>query len=576
MWEEDWALLGIEPTTDLAAIKKAYAARLKTTRPDDDADAYQALRGAYERAQQWARWEQQRPQDEVVAEVKAVVAPPSPPAPPVATPEPADEPLPAEVDPQALVADFHAYWRDRSDDALMAAWPALSHRLDDLPLSRRDEFSAAFAHWVLSEPGLPVALVSALNQQFGWLTDFRAERQIGPGLVQALHQALDGRLADHTAGPDLRRYAEPLLHLHRVLDRWWGAAAPMMAAVIGPVLERLLRSLDGGHLRRLGLRQREQKDLTTALDISVALRFGVCLLPLALLAFVQHGRLEKLGWSALAWLISGLCGMGFAWGCGTALWHGLVPKGMGARYHAWLHELRGRAWAPWLGLALLVAAGWLAWAHYGMHHAFSTAKTVPLKEAIEGVESVQLFSRDSLRGGYWLDLLGPLALGLVGLVLAWPRAATSGQVLAGQVLLLTYVIQVALEGPENGPWRGLTGPDVMDVLQGNVPVIATWFWCWAWLLLGGLVYEQRVAGADWLAWVVRPVTNVLGLGERWGLHFAVTPAFLMCGVLWLLDTELSLSTTLFPWAVVILAIGHLQARLEDHGLRWLASLADEG
>lgn len=54
MWEDDWALLGIEPTTELAVIKKAYALRLKVTRPDDDADAYQALRGAYERLQQWA------------------------------------------------------------------------------------------------------------------------------------------------------------------------------------------------------------------------------------------------------------------------------------------------------------------------------------------------------------------------------------------------------------------------------------------------------------------------------------------------------------------------------------------
>lgn len=52
MWEQDWALLGIAPTTELAAIKKAYALKLKTTRPDDDAAAYQALRGAYERAQQ--------------------------------------------------------------------------------------------------------------------------------------------------------------------------------------------------------------------------------------------------------------------------------------------------------------------------------------------------------------------------------------------------------------------------------------------------------------------------------------------------------------------------------------------
>jgi hypothetical protein len=56
MYASDWERLGLGPTRDIPAIKRAYALQLRTTRPDDDAQAYQALREAYERAQYWARY----------------------------------------------------------------------------------------------------------------------------------------------------------------------------------------------------------------------------------------------------------------------------------------------------------------------------------------------------------------------------------------------------------------------------------------------------------------------------------------------------------------------------------------
>lgn len=47
--------LGIGPDADERAIKRAYAAKLRTTRPDSDPEGFQALNEAYQAALAWAR-----------------------------------------------------------------------------------------------------------------------------------------------------------------------------------------------------------------------------------------------------------------------------------------------------------------------------------------------------------------------------------------------------------------------------------------------------------------------------------------------------------------------------------------
>lgn len=63
-----YALLGLATDADEIAIKRAYARRLKTTRPDDDPDGFQRLHEAYQHALQRSRARASRDDDTAIVE----------------------------------------------------------------------------------------------------------------------------------------------------------------------------------------------------------------------------------------------------------------------------------------------------------------------------------------------------------------------------------------------------------------------------------------------------------------------------------------------------------------------------
>lgn len=285
----DWQRLGLEsPTHELAVIKRAYAKKLRVTRPDDDAQSYQALREAYDRLVQFARWHAQEaaPADE---DLQAPAPPPEDPAPapplpdavlaaidllprsvpefepppvrppaPVAAPPPAPAPAqpqapasPPPPSPQAL-CEALVQQLQRGHAAVQAWLPTLQQQLDALPLQQRAEASARFADLVLQSNGLPLELLLLLEDHFGWLDDFRTARVLGLARAEALQQALDDLPRPITDPITLHRYAETRV-VGKLLEQGRKLRALLAIALMGHFLQWQLGTASVALLRRLGL-----------------------------------------------------------------------------------------------------------------------------------------------------------------------------------------------------------------------------------------------------------------------------------------------------------------------------------
>lgn len=564
MYASDWERLGIGPTRDIPTIKRAYALQLRSTRPDDDAQAYQALREAYERAQYWARHipdEDDEAGDEaeedgaVVAaqpEAVAVVQPPEPAPPEAAVPAapPAEDDawqheaeLPDDETPEALVDRSYRTWREQGTEALLAGWPAIESALDRLPLNRRPEASARFADLVISVEGMPSEFVRALATHFTWLGDFRIDRMIGPARAEALRQTLGDLIVPAVNDPQVLRHFADLRCLHRLLQRRWPVHAWLHAALVGWPLSRQMAEAGPRLLRGLGMEPDDQKRLGQALDVALWLRvFLMAALLLGACAFATDGRWGEAVAATATVAMASVAVLGASLIVGTKLSDFLGSRaaqsdGLGR----WFHRQRSSRAAPWIGLAAGAASvGLYAWA--AVHES-------PLGPWAVGA----LFSLASV-AFFWplRPDLGVVAAATWGfLVACLMRIAPAGShffVMVGAAGLATLVAVQHAEGRWEFPLRR-----------------------WAWVLAIVVVQFVRHAEQGALAfWVTAGLCSIaatlltLSRATLDGYRSALLPMALAAGVAFALDESRHSPVMLYAWCIACVGVMCLQL-----GARWL-------
>ena len=204
--ESIWTELGIAPGADAAAIRRAYAARLKTIRPDTDPQGFARLRNAYERAL-------------AAAEAPSKLSSSTP------TPGPGPRPPPPPSDPPVTIHEAPALLavKDclRRGD-LLAAAESLARARAEGALSLADDIRLADQlGWALAQDrSAPVAAVQAAAERLGWVAG-RADGRVAAPWAKALGDRLDAE--QWLAG--LRRKAASRL-------RWLGASHAVSARLL--------------------------------------------------------------------------------------------------------------------------------------------------------------------------------------------------------------------------------------------------------------------------------------------------------------------------------------------------------
>ncbi|MFL9863413.1 J domain-containing protein [Paraburkholderia fungorum] len=251
-----WDVLGIAANADERTVRRAYARLLKQQRPDEDAEAFQRLRYAYESALQMAS---RGAAGEIAA--ASVQEPAMSTHTPIATPEPVSEPvqLPVPVSPPAA----HLREPDAFESAVQLWQNFVSQRnqlesrrsLQDLfadvvNIQTRDELEWQALVHCLNEDA-PAALRMNLSAVLGWRDNAAHLRRRNAAIATL---ALDRVFADEDYNALRLRSPNAMALLEEPQPPLTAGARALLRAGVRTEMEQLLTALSRYHPNVVRLR----------------------------------------------------------------------------------------------------------------------------------------------------------------------------------------------------------------------------------------------------------------------------------------------------------------------------------